>query len=73
MYLRNYEFKSAFARKYEQQGVRKALSKQIEHKFGALTDRDRDRIAVASPETLQLWLRQVLSATDIQAVFAEPQ
>ncbi len=72
--LRNYEFKSEFARKYvaigRAEGARAMLNGQLRQKFGELPAETRDHIDQANAEELQLWGKRVLDADSLAAVFA---
>ncbi len=78
MDLRNYEFKSEFARKYaaigreegRKEALRDVLGRQLEHRFGELPSRTQERIAEATEAELRLWSDRVIDAESIAAVFA---
>lgn len=79
MDLRNYKFKSEFARKYvaigkregRAEGMQLILRQQLEHKFGALGAEHDERIDSASQAQLERWLRAILDAASLDAVFVE--
>jgi hypothetical protein len=58
-----------WTRQWEQQGVAKVLTRQIERKFGPLDPAVRTRIAQADSERLLEWSERVLTAERLEDVF----
>lgn len=52
-----------------QRGEVRALERQLVKRFGMLPTEISERIAAASPETLDAWLLQVLDATSLDDIF----
>lgn len=83
MDLRNYKFKSEFARKYvaigkregraegRAEGMQLMLRKQLERRFGALGAAHEERIDNATQAELERWLEAILDAASLDAVFVE--
>jgi hypothetical protein len=51
---------------------RELMARQLEHRFGALSDRSRETIDQASSEQIAAWALRVLSASCVEDVF-EPE
>ena len=51
------------------EGQAQALLRQLERRFGPLSDTVRDRVSNADLDTMGLWLDRVLDADTIGAVF----
>ena len=62
-----------FIDRYEQKGIQlgeaKVLLRQIELKFGTVSEQDRQRIESADAETLLIWSERVLTAESLTEVF----
>ncbi|GAA5235568.1 hypothetical protein FOZ76_04340 [Verticiella sediminum] len=52
-------------------GLRQALSSQLERRFGPLPTHARERVQAASPDTLQAGLLRVLDAAGLDDVFED--
>ncbi len=59
---------------YERSGARQGeaamLLRLLERRFGALPDRDRERVLAADTATIEEWGLRVLDADSLEAVFA---
>jgi hypothetical protein len=53
------------------QGIADALHRQLNRRFGPLTDDVTRRLSQATPEQLEIWVERVLEAQSIDEVFAE--
>ena len=53
-----------------QAGERRVLLRQLELRFGSLPEEYRERIATADPDTLLIWSERVLSAHQLEEIFA---
>jgi len=53
----------------EQRGEAKALLRQLQFKFGAITPDLQSLIQAAAPAQLELWLTRILSAATPEEIF----
>jgi hypothetical protein len=65
----NYEYQSDFARKYFFEGGAALLVKQLQLKFGPLSDDASARVHSASSKELDAWAERILSAASLDEVF----
>ncbi len=56
--------------KWLEAGERRVLLRQLELRFGSLPEAYRERIATADPDTLLVWGERVLSAHQLEEIFA---
>lgn len=49
-----------------EEGLRKALAKQLKHRFGAIPSSARAKLKAATRETMDRWLEQVLDAQTVE-------
>ena len=55
------------------EGQVRALLRQLEHRFGPVSESARGLVAAADITALELWLDRVLDAPTLDAVFTEDQ
>ena len=56
--------------KWLEAGERRVLLRQLELRFGSLPEEYRERMATADPDTLLVWSERVLSAHQLEEIFA---